>query len=125
MNPIRTGKKVAIAAGAGVAGLVLLAAFFWKDFAVKYYAMKLQSTDEGVCLEALESLQNLGPKALPNLMQALRNENQHVRKEAAVAIAHIRPLGSATTTTLTAMLKDESPAVRASATLVFGLLARK
>lgn len=80
----------------------------------------MQDPDPGVCLRVLNSISELGAKAVPALIDALKNENSAYW--ACVVLREMGPVAKAAIPTLIEKLQDPRPEVRREAILALAAM---
>jgi len=75
----------------------------------------LKDDDPNICFYAACALATVGPEAVPSLVEALRDENEGVRWGSAVALGRIGPKAKEAVPALEKSLKDEKGLVRSMA----------
>jgi HEAT repeat protein len=78
-----------------------------QDRPVSDWLKLLGSEDQPAQQEAVGALTRLGPAAVPDLIQALTDDDWQVRNEAAVALGAIGPEAKAAVPSLIAVLQSE------------------
>src|SRR5271163_3545196 len=85
----------------------------------------LGSEEYSVHREGVEALRRMGPAAVPDLIQALKDEDWQVRNQAAVALGMIGPEVKTAVEALVDVLQDQDKYLRSHGATALGNLGRE
>lgn len=92
---------------------------------LRQWRAQLQGENEFLRLYAARVLGQIGPRAMPALMEALKHQESGVRYWAAVGLGNVGPTARRAVPVLTKALKDASPMVRLGAATALWQIDRK
>jgi HEAT repeat protein len=92
---------------------------------IKEWLKSMESGAEGADREALQVLKRMGPAAVPDLIQALKDQDWQVRNQAAVALGVIGPEAKTAVPALIDALQAEDKYLRSHAATALGQIGRE